>query len=166
MSDNLIWIAVIGVGIALLVLVYVAISSATDPERGQSSGVRRRLSIYTLGGRQPVKEQETTVLGDTQVARSAVELAGRVVAQRDFESRLGGRLESAALPLKPAEWLLIHVGITLGAGLLLFLLTNGRVLRHAHRHVPRGRSFPGSTSRARRASVARRSSPPCLTRFS
>jgi tight adherence protein B len=128
MSENLIWIAVIGVGIALLILIYVAISSATDPQRGQSGGVRRRLSIYTLGGRQPVKEQETTVLGDTQVARSAVEFAGRVVAQRDFESRLGGRLESAALPLKPAEWLLIHVGITLGAGLLLFLLTSGRVL--------------------------------------
>ena len=127
-SDNLIWIAVIAVGIALLILVYVAISSATDPERGQSSGVRRRLSIYTLGGRQPVKEQETTVLGDTQVARSAVELAGRVVAQRDFESQLGGRLESAAVPLKPAEWLLIHVGIVIGAGLVLFLLSSGRVL--------------------------------------
>src|SRR4029078_12725495 len=81
----------------------------------------------TLGGSQPVKEQETTVLGDTQVARSAVEFAGRVVAQRDFESFLGGTLESAAIPLKPAEWLLIHTGIVLGAGLVLFLVSSGRV---------------------------------------
>lgn len=128
MSGNVIWVAVIAVGIALLILLYVAMTSATDPERGRSSGVRRRLSIYTLAGRQPVKEQESTVLGDTQVARSAVQFAGRVVAQRDFEFRLGARLESAAVPLKPAEWLLIHVGITLGMGLLLFLLTSGRVI--------------------------------------
>ncbi len=127
-ADNLIWVAVGALFIALLILVYVAISAGTDPERGRSSGVRRRLSIYTLGGRTPVKEQETTVLGDTQVARSAVEFAGRVVAQRDFESTLGAKLEAAAVPLKPAEWLLIHVGITLGAGLVAFLLTNGRVL--------------------------------------
>jgi tight adherence protein B len=127
-ADNLIWVAIGGVFIALLILVYAAISSATDRERGQSGGVRRRLSIYTLGGRAPVKEQETTVLGDTQVARSAVEFAGRVVAQRDFESLIGAKLESAAVPLKPAEWLLIHTGIVFGSGLLLFLLTNGRLL--------------------------------------
>jgi tight adherence protein B len=127
-SENLIWVALIGVGLAALVIIYVAFSAVTDPERGQKSGVRRRLSIYTLGGGQPVKEQETTVLGDTQVARSAVEFAGRVVARRDFESRLGGRLESAAVPLKPAEWLLIHVGIVFGAGLLFFLLFSGRIL--------------------------------------
>jgi tight adherence protein B len=126
-SQNLIWVAIVGVGIALLVLVFFAISASTDPERGQRSGVRRRLSIYTLGGSQPVKEQETTVLGDTQVARSAVEFAGKVVAQRDFESLLGGKLESAAIPLKPAEWLLIHTGIVLGAGLVLFLVSSGRV---------------------------------------
>jgi tight adherence protein B len=128
LSDNLIWVAVVGVGVALLILVFVAISVSTDPERSQRSGVRRRLSIYTLGGSQPVKEQETTVLGDTQVARSAVEFAGKVVAQRDFESFLGGKLESAAIPLKPAEWLLIHTGIVLGAGLIMFLVSSGRVL--------------------------------------
>jgi tight adherence protein B len=128
LSDNVIWVAIVGVGLALLVLVFVAISVSTDPERSQRSGVRRRLSIYTLGGSQPVKEQETTVLGDTQVARSAVEFAGKVVAQRDFESFLGGKLESAAIPLKPAEWLLIHTGIVLGAGLLMFLVSSGRVL--------------------------------------
>jgi tight adherence protein B len=126
-SESVIWIAIIAVGVALAVLIYFAIAGSTNRDR-QRSGVRSRLSIYTLGGAQPVKEQESTVLGDTQVARSAVELAGKVVAQRDFESRLGGKLESAAMPLKPAEWLLIHTGITFGAGLLFFLLSSGRVL--------------------------------------
>jgi len=127
-ADNFIWLALSGVFIALAILVFFAIAATANRDRDQNSGVRRRLSIYTLGGRAPVKEQETTVLGDTQVARSAVEFAGKVVSQRDFESVLGAKLESAAVPLKAAEWLLIHVGIMLGAGLLTFLITNGRVL--------------------------------------
>ncbi len=127
-ADNLIGLAIVGIFIALAILVFFAIAATVNRERDRNSGVRRRLSIYTLGGRTPVKEQETTVLGDTQVARSAVEFAGRVVSQRDFESVLGAKLESAAVPLKPAEWLLIHVGIMLGAGLLTYLITNGRIL--------------------------------------
>ncbi|MCZ3387385.1 MAG: type II secretion system F family protein [Actinomycetia bacterium] len=128
LANNVIWLAVGAVFVAMFIILYIAIAAGTNPERNQSGGVRRRLSIYTLGGKAPVKEQETTVLGDTQVARSAVEFAGRVVARRDFESTLGAKLESAAVPLKPAEWLLIHVGITLGAGLVAFLLTSGRLL--------------------------------------
>ena len=159
LSSNLIWVAIIGIGIALLVLVYYAITAATDRERSQRSGVRRRLSIYTLGGRQPVKEQETTVLGDTQVARSAVEFAGRVVAQRDFESVLGAKLEAAAVPLKPAEWLLIHVGVTLGGALLLFLISNGRLLltligTRTGRHRPLELPDLPSASKRRKAFMA------------
>ena len=126
-ADNYIWLALTGVFIALAILVFFAIAATANRDRDQNSGVRRRLSIYTLGGRAPVKEQETTVLGDTQVARSAVEFAGKVVSKRDFESVLGAKLESAAVPLKPAEWLLIHVGIMIGAGLLAFLIANGRL---------------------------------------
>jgi tight adherence protein B len=73
-----------------------------------------------------VKEQETTVLGDTQVARSAVELADRVVAKRGLEALLGGRLEAAAVPLRPAEWLLIHVGVTIASALFFMLLFAGK----------------------------------------
>lgn len=127
-ADNLIWVAIAAVFVALAILVYVAISAASARDSARSGGVRRRLSIYTLGGNQPVKEQETTVLGDTQVARSAVEFADRVVARRDFESTIGAKLEAGGVPLRPAEWLLIHVGITIGAGLLFLLLFSGRLL--------------------------------------
>ena len=126
-AENLIWIAVAGVFFAIVIVVYVAISATTDREGSGSRGIRRRLSIYTLGSGQPVKEQETTALGDTQVARSAVELADRVIIRRDLESVLGAKLESAAVPLKPAEWLLIHIGATIGSGLFFLLLFGGRL---------------------------------------
>jgi tight adherence protein B len=111
--------------LALATILGVALVRVGGSER---SGVRRRLSIYTLSGRQPIKQQETTtVLGDSQVARSAMELAGRVVKQRDLETVLGTRLEAAGLPLRAPEWLLIHVGSTLGLALLFLLLSGGGV---------------------------------------
>ena len=128
LADNLILVALGGIFLALLILVFFAISTTTDRETVGTGGVRRRLSIYTLGGGEPVKEQETTVLGDTQVARSAVEFADKVVTNRDLEGVVGSRLDAAAVPLKPAEWLIIHIGITIGSGLLFLLIFSGRFL--------------------------------------
>jgi len=113
--------------LGLLILVYAALSSfKRDEKQGR---VRRRLSIYTLTGRAPVKQEETTtVLGGSQVARSAVELAGKVVTKRDFESGLALRLEAAGVPLRAAEWMLIHVGVAIGAAILALLVSGGDVI--------------------------------------
>ncbi|HVF03617.1 MAG TPA: type II secretion system F family protein [Frankiaceae bacterium] len=91
-----------------------------DREQGR---VRRRLSLYTLTGRNLPQETVPTALGDNDVARSAVELADRVVRQGGFESSLARKLERAGSAIKPAEWLLIHAGSGFGLGLLLLLLT-------------------------------------------
>jgi tight adherence protein B len=120
----------IGVGVMLA----FAFASAI-PAAASSGGIRRRLSVYTLTGTLPVKESEedssTTALGSSTVARSAVELAGRVVRKRDFEEVLGTKLEGAGVPLKPAEWLIIHVGTALGLSLLMLLLFSGRLIAAA-----------------------------------
>jgi tight adherence protein B len=127
-SSKLIYLALAALFVSMVVLIFVAISARTEGDSG-TRGVKRRLSIYTLrSGQQPVKEQETTVLGDTQVARSAVELADRVVAKRGLEALLGGRLEAAAVPLRPAEWLLIHVGVTIASALFFMLLFAGKFI--------------------------------------
>jgi tight adherence protein B len=67
-------------------------------------------------------------LGQSQVARSAVELAGRVVQGRDLDSGLATRLEAAGVPLKPPEWMIIHLGIAIAAGLVMALLTGFSLL--------------------------------------
>jgi tight adherence protein B len=114
--------------LGLLILLAVVLSSA-DRTSDRQGRVRRRLSIYTLSGRAPDKEAApTTALGSSPVARSAVEFAGRVVQQRDFEAALGLRLEAAGVPLRVAEWMLIHIGVAIGLALLLGLLSGGAIL--------------------------------------
>ncbi|MGH8892435.1 MAG: type II secretion system F family protein, partial [Actinomycetes bacterium] len=108
-------------------LLYLALSSVKRDEK--QGRVRRRLSIYTLTGRAPVRQEETTTaLGSSQVARSAVELAGKFVTKRDFESNLALRLEAAGVPLRVAEWMLIHIGVTVAAAMLALLLSGGAIL--------------------------------------
>jgi tight adherence protein B len=89
--------------------------------------MRQRLAPYTLKGsgmRQPAPAPPSQD-SETNIARAAVGLAEKVVATKDFESRLAGRLEAAAVPMKPAEWLLLHTGIALGSALLLLMVSAG-----------------------------------------
>ena len=110
--------------IGLVALLFVALSTIKRDEK--QGRVRRRLSLYTLTGRPAAKkEQSTTALGSSQIARTAVELAGRVVQKRDFETALALRLDAAGVPLRAAEWMLVHVGTAVGLSVLLILLTGG-----------------------------------------
>jgi len=65
------------------------------------------------------------VLGHNVVTRSAVDLAEKVVAGRDLEALLASRLEAANLPVRTAEWLVLHIGAAVGGGVLLLLLSGG-----------------------------------------
>jgi tight adherence protein B len=87
--------------------------------------VRRRLSTYTLTGRTSRTDPQPTALGDSSVARSAVQLAGRLVGSRNFDVRLGRRLEAAGVPLKSAEWIVIQTVSAVGLGILFLLLGGG-----------------------------------------
>ncbi len=113
--------------LGLLAVLFVALSTIhRDEKQGR---VRRRLSLYTLTGRPaPRHEQTTTALGSSQIARSAVELAGKVVQRRDFEASLALRLDAAGVPLRAAEWMLIQVGVAIGASILLLLVSGGSLL--------------------------------------
>ena len=125
-SKGVLYGALGGLFVALLVVFVVALGTFSPDRR--TGRMRRRLSLYTLTGRAPAEERESTALGDSGVARSAVDLADRVVRQRDFETTLARKLERAGSALKPAEWLLIHAAVTIGAALLLLLLSGGKVV--------------------------------------
>lgn len=115
-----------GLFAAIVLIVLLATSRGTSKQRA-GSRQRRLLALYTLTGRpKPVKE-ETSVIGDSQIAQSALELAGRFAARRGLEERLSLRLERAAVPVRPNEWLLIVVGLSV-AGFVLLLLLSGNAL--------------------------------------
>ena len=114
------WVFLVGLvagALGLAAILWYAFGGRKD-EKAQ---VRGRLAMYSLAGTKPKKEAEvvSTALGDTAAMRSAVGMADRFVKRRDYESVLGSRLDSAGLPLRPAEWTLIHFGLAIGLGVLL-----------------------------------------------
>ena len=101
-TDLVIGIGAVFVGLLALFVLLAFNAKLLDT---RDTRMRRRLSFYTLTGRNTRAEPQPTALGDSSVTRSAVQLAGRLVVSRDFDARLGRRLEAAGVPLKPAEWL-------------------------------------------------------------
>lgn len=91
--------------------------------------MRRRLSPYTIGPRPGPAPTPPPAgagpLGDTAMARSAIGLAEKVMEHRGLDKTVDARLEAAGLPLRTAEWGLIHLGCAVGLALLLLLLSGG-----------------------------------------
>jgi tight adherence protein B len=110
------------VGVAGFLAALALNSSVID---ARDNRVRRRLSFYTLTGRSSRNEPLSTALGDSSVARSAVQIAGRLVGSRDLDVRLGRRLDGAGVPLKPAEWIVVQVASAAVLAVLFGLLGGG-----------------------------------------
>jgi tight adherence protein B len=110
----------------LTVLTMFALGFATRSQRPEEK-IRRKLAVYTNDGRPPPKVVETapSSLLDSAVARSAIGLAERVMERRGLNTAIDARLEAAGLPLRTAEWGLIHLGSAVGIALLLLLLSGG-----------------------------------------
>ena len=84
---------------------------------GQRSLSDQRLGNYFAGQTATTNkgDRRTQVKAQTSIKDAAVDLAGQAM-KGDFEERLSMRLSGAGSSLKPAEWLLMHGGIALGAG--------------------------------------------------
>lgn len=99
----------LGLLFAGLVLLVAFMLWSVARSRSGESKVRKVLELYTLSGRQKVADNDAaTSLGDTRIARSAVELAGRVVKRRGMDERIALRLDRAGYVLRPSEWLVIQ----------------------------------------------------------
>ncbi len=113
-------VALGALGVGLFALLGVAFLS-TDRDSQTSGRLRRRLSRYSLT---PRAEEES----GSGVARSAVEFAGRMVERRDIDGALALKLEAAGVPLRPAEWLLIHIGVAVALAVLFTLLSGFNII--------------------------------------
>ncbi len=127
--------------VAGLILVFLGLATAAAVVIGMvtraqtpAEQMQRKLSIYTLAGRPTARRGPTaapvtpSVLGDTALARSAVELAGRVTRSRGLDTSVDAQLEAAGLPLRTAEWLLIQVGVAVGISVVFLVVSGGSLL--------------------------------------
>ncbi|MGN6252342.1 MAG: type II secretion system F family protein [Marmoricola sp.] len=113
--------AVVAVGAALLVLVVALLGPGAASER--TTGVAEQIASYgvTARPRRRTAEVATASLGDQ--ARGVAQRA--LASNKGLEARVEARLEAAGMALKPAEWVLLHAGIALGAGAVGGLLGAG-----------------------------------------
>lgn len=115
-------------GVAVLIATVLgAITRAARPEEK----IRRRLSFYSLSGRQARLERQVEqrgILSGNVLTRSAVELAGRVTERRGVGDLIDSRLEGAALPVTTPEWVVLHLGGAIALTLLFLVLGRGGVV--------------------------------------
>ena len=65
----------------------------------------------------------------SSIADQARQTAERVLAgNKSLEAKIAARLEAAGMALKPAEWLLLHAGVSVVAGLLGLGVSGGSIL--------------------------------------
>lgn len=121
MSSQLIWFATGFFFLGILGVLAFAFNAAAP---GRGSAVSRQLSVYTLTrGKAKQRSRETTAFGESTIAHTAVDFAGRITAKRGFEERLQVKLDAAAVPLKPAEWILVQAVIVLLLPLFAFVIS-------------------------------------------
>lgn len=125
-------VLIVGLG-ALFVGASVLVAFALDAmTRSHSPGERmlRRLSLYTITGRLPkARAAEPSLLRvDSGVARSAVEFADKVMERQGLNTAVDSRLEAAGLPLRPAEWMLLHIGAAVATATIFLLLSRGSLI--------------------------------------
>ncbi len=85
-------------------------------------------STRSTAARPRSSKRDRTVFGESSVAQNAVDFAGRLTAKRGLEESLQRRLDAGAIPLKPAEWIIIQAGILLLLPLVAFLISGGNIM--------------------------------------
>jgi tight adherence protein B len=82
--------------------------------------MQQQLSLYTVHGMKRAQPKGPQGEG-VDIKGAAVQLADKMVVP-DLEDKIAKKLEAGGLKLKPAEWLLLHGGVIIGAPLVSVLL--------------------------------------------
>jgi tight adherence protein B len=130
-SDSALLAGLAALGLGVLV---VLLSAFGVFGRGGKTSVEDHIAAYTRTGTRSSgagarPQQHGQVPQSRGVAASAVDMAQRALqGNAGAEAKLGTKLEAAGLSLKPAEWILVHASVALGATALGVLLSSGGLL--------------------------------------
>lgn len=114
-----------GIGVALLVLLVLAIPGAKrvlSTEERIAQYAERAAGATTAGPRPMARSQDSAL-------DSAKSAAANVLRHNEsLEQRIALRLDGAGSELRPAEWLLMHAGIFIGVSVLGLLIGGGSLV--------------------------------------
>ena len=129
MTPEVLWAGLGALGLGALVVLLGALGVLGKRDRDT---LEDKISAYTRVGaaRNAKAARSANAPGSsTSVAQSAVGIAQKALeGNSTFEAKLSGKLEGADISLRPAEWLLLHSGIAIGAALFGFLLSSGGIV--------------------------------------
>ena len=119
----------LGLGLATLAGLVVLLSAFGVFTNKKRQTLEERISAYKRTGalsrgRGPDSQQPAQGVGEQAVGMAQKALD----SNKGLEAALGSRLEAAGLRMKPAEWLLAHVGAAFGVALLGLLLSSGNIV--------------------------------------
>ncbi|MGN6781802.1 MAG: type II secretion system F family protein [Marmoricola sp.] len=113
--------AVIAVGLAVIALVVLLLGSGSGPRK---PGIEEQIASYGVTAKP--RGRRSRDVAPTSLGDQAKDVAARALASNEsVQAKVEARLEAAGMALKPAEWVLLHAGIALGAGVLGALLGGG-----------------------------------------
>jgi len=121
--------AIAALGLGVIVLFTTVLAGGKNDSRPTLAA---QLDVYgaTASGsavsRAQAAQQASDFSGLAQQARQAAENV--LTSNKGIEAKIADRLEGAGMVLKASEWLLLHLGIAFGAGLLGLLITGGNPL--------------------------------------
>jgi len=118
--------AILAVGLGLGGIVLAA---GSRPAADVPTTLEEQVDSYGRSGSGTRPATQHGIPTAASIADQAKDVAGKMLASnRSLEERIAHRLEAADLSLRPAEWLLIHAGVAVGAGLVGGLLGRGNPL--------------------------------------
>jgi tight adherence protein B len=111
--------------VGLLVIVVGLFGGFGKPK----TSIESHIDAYTQRGRSKRTANAVQTPQAQGVAAQAIGIASKALeTNKGIETKLGDRLEGADVSLKPAEWLLVHSGLAMGAAAVLFAISGGNIL--------------------------------------
>jgi tight adherence protein B len=125
-SERVVIGGVVAIAIGLLGIILALGMRKPDPDA--KDWLDRQMQAYGANATTGpgTHEPPAPAPGFSGQARRAAEKA--LANNRSLEARLEARLDQAGMTLKPAEWLLVRAGVTVGAGMLGILIGAGNIL--------------------------------------
>lgn len=122
------WVMYVGVGLLGLGLLTVLLNLVPAPVRTELTPDERVTKYTTVTS--GISDPGASVPGEREASlATAKEAAAHMLGRnQSLEARIAARLEAAGSGFKPAEWLLVHSGVAVAAGMVGLLLGRGSLI--------------------------------------